>query len=397
MRRGRELEGELIMGWPDRRRLSSPVSKDRQGRVIDARTPFTSLEGLITPTDLRYVKIQLDMPETVHPYDWLLSVEGEIENSLTLDLEELQKLPSRTVRAVTECSGSDAHFFDWEEGGEEVHGCDIHPPEKGKPSRFDLSQPHTGQVSSGEFTGVSLATILAQTGVKPNAVAVRAEGFDRGRPSEQARQGVSELPEIINYDKCLPLEKALDKDTIVAWALNGEYLRHVHGAPVRLVVPGWSGNWSVKWLHKLEVLDHMAPCWYQTHYFYYAESPEAEDREMVTTMGVKSVITDPRDEDPPLPRGVYMVRGLAWSGCGAIRHVEVSVDGGDTWHDAHLEEPHEKWLWARWYYTWDVQEPGNYRIMSRATDEEGRVQPQTPSNYLRKNFDGIVPVDVEVE
>ena len=397
MRRQREIEGELIMGWPDRKRLSSYVSKDRQGRVIDARTPFAHLEGLITPTDLRYVKIQLDMPEPVHPNDWFLSVEGEVQDRLRLTLEDIQKLPSRTIRVVTECSGNDAHFFDWERNGEELHGCDIHTPEKGNPSRYDLSQPHTGQISSGEFTGVSLATILATAGLKSNAVGIRAEGFDRGTPSEQASQNISEAPEIINYDKCLPLEKALDSDTIVAWALNGEYLRHIHGAPVRLVVPGWSGNLSVKWLHKLEVLDHIAPCWYQTNYFYYADSLEDENREMITIMGVKSVITDPREGDPPIPRGLFMMRGLAWSGRGGIRHVEVSMDRGETWRDAHLEEPRGKWLWVRWYYPWDIQEPGIYKIMSRAIDEEGSVQPQTRWNYLRKNFDGIVPVEVEVE
>jgi DMSO/TMAO reductase YedYZ molybdopterin-dependent catalytic subunit len=238
---------------------------------------------------------------------------------------------------------------------------------------------------------------MEKAGLKPDAISVRAEGFDRGTPSEQASQGITETPEEINYDKCLPMEKALDPDTIVAWALNGEYLRHVHGAPVRLVVPGWSGNWSVKWLHKLEVLDHMAPCWYQTHYFYYSDSVEDENREMVTTMGVRSLITDPRDGDPALPRGVHMVRGLAWSGCGSITRLEVSVDGGDIWHDACLEEPRGRWLWVRWHYAWDVQTSGTFNIKSRATDEMGRVQPQIRWNYLRKNFDGIVPVEVKIE
>jgi len=114
-------------------------------------------------------------------------------------------------------------------------------------------------------------------------------------------------------------------------------------------------------------------------------------------MGVKSVITDPIDEYSPLSRGSHAIRGLAWSGCGAITRVEVSVDGGQTWHDAHLEGPREKWIWARWSYLWEVNEPGHYKLMARATDEEGRTQPQTKWNYQRKHFDGIVPVDVDVE
>ena len=165
---------------------------------------------------------------------------------------------------------------------------------------------------------------------------------------------------------------------------------------MRLVVPGWSGNWSVKWLQKLEVLDHIAPCFYQTEYFFYADSLEAGDRTMVTTMGVKSIITDPRDDDPTHARGERVVRGLAWSGHGAITRVEVSVDGGESWQDAHLEEPSERWLWVRWSYRWNAHEPGSYKVMSRATDETGRHQPQIGWNVLRKNFDGIVPVDVTV-
>jgi len=234
-------------------------------------------------------------------------------------------------------------------------------------------------------------------------VSVRFEGFDQGRPDSAIQYGAAgrsdfEIvdPGIINYDKGLPLEKALDPDTILAWAQNGEYLQHVHGAPVRLIVPGWSGNWWVKWLQKMEVLDHMPKCYYQTEYFVYADSPEDPNKEIVTAMGVKSVVTTPRDEDSPLPAGAHPVRGLAWSGRGAIVRVEVSVDDGRTWHDAHIEEPREKWLWVRWFYLWEVDEPGRYVIKARATDEAGRTQPVTRWNYQRKHFDGIVPVEVEV-
>ena len=392
----REIEGEFVMGWPDRKRLSGYASRDQHGRVIDARTPFADLEGLITPTHLRYVKVQMDMPEPVHPDDWGLSVGGRVEHVLGPTLPELQALPGRTVRVVTECSGSDAHFFDWERSGGESHGCDIHPPETGKPSTDDLTQLHTGQISTGEFTGTPLAAVLEKAGLRVDALGVRVEGFDRGTPSEQASQGASGVPEVMNYDKCLPLDKALDPDTIVAWALNGEYLSHVHGAPVRLVVPGWSGNWSVKWLHKLEVTDHMVPCWYQTRYFYYADSPQDEKQEMVTSMGVRTMIADPRDGDQSLEPGSHVIRGLAWSGCGAITRVEASVDGSDSWHDARLEEPREKWLCVRWSYVWSVNNPGKYTILARGTDQLGRVQPQTTWNFLRKNYDGIVPVEVTV-
>ncbi len=396
MTRPDEIEGEVIMGWPDRRALQGWRNRDAQGRVVYARTPFGDLEGPTTPTDLRYVKAQLETPEPVHPGDWRLSISGAVNSPITLTLDELRSLPGRTVRVVTECSGHDAHFFDWQRTGGESHGCDMHQPEPGKPDRFDLDAHHAGLVSSGEFTGVSLATVLNEVGLTSSAAGVRAEGFDRGTPSPEASYDVAEVPNDLSYDKCLPLEKAMDPDTVLAWALNGDYLRHVHGAPARLIVPGWSGNWSVKWLHKLEITDRIVPAWYQSRYFYYADSPQDEGRTAVTTMGVKSVITSPRDDDQPFARGRQIVRGLAWSGRGAIARVEVSIDGGHTWSDAHIEELREKWLWVRWSHEWHANQSGKYAICARAVDETGRIQPQTPWNYLRKNFDGIVPVEVEV-
>jgi hypothetical protein len=114
-------------------------------------------------------------------------------------------------------------------------------------------------------------------------------------------------------------------------------------------------------------------------------------------MGVKTIIVEPRDEDSPLSTGSHVVRGLAWSGEGAVTRVEVSTNGGETWRDAHVEKTGDKWLWVRWSYLWEAGDPGTYAIMARATDEIGRRQPQTEWNFQRKHFDGIVPVDVTVE
>ena len=240
-------------------------------------------------------------------------------------------------------------------------------------------------------------------GVKPAAVAVRFQGWDRARPdpnvvyNSAARSDFDVFdPGIINFDKALPIAKAMDPDTILAWAHNGEYLQHVHGAPLRLVVPGWAGNWWVKWIEKIEVMDHMPELYHQTHYFVSGKSPDDPDKKMMTALGSKSIITDPRDGDSPLLVGSHAVRGLAWRGEGRITGVGVSVDGGETWQDAHVEFSPDKWLWKRWSFLWKVDEPGDYTIMARAIDEAGRIQPQTESNYLRKHFDGIVPTYVTV-
>jgi len=410
----REIEGDWILGWPDRKRPAITPGKDAEGRVINGRAPVTELEGLITPTEAYYIVNQLEVAEPVHPDDWSLAISGDVERPFELDFEALRKLPGRTVRAVTECAGNDAGYFDYLMRGAKkpsrVNQQDMQKRAeqrvKGElPSSEEISSESTTTcaVSAGEFTGVPLAEILKRARVKPGAVCVRAEGFDTGHPdtsviyrSVGSRDFAIPDPGVIHYEKALPLDKALDPDTILAWAQNGEYLWHVHGAPVRLIVPGWSGNWWVKWLHQLEVMHTMPRPFYQTEYFVYGESAQDPVKPPLQAMGVRCIITEPLDEDSPLPRGSHMVRGRAWSGKGAIARVEVSVDGGKTWTDAHLEEPREKWLWARWSYLWQVDEPGAYRIMARATDETGRVQPQIPWNFQRKHFDWIVPTDVTI-
>ncbi len=113
-------------------------------------------------------------------------------------------------------------------------------------------------------------------------------------------------------------------------------------------------------------------------------------------LGCKSIILSPIDEDSPLERGEHLVKGLAWSGMGAVKRVEVSVDHGATWQPAHLDDHNDRWLWRRWSFVWQVDKPGAYSLMARATDEADRVQPQTPWNFQTKHFDGIVPTDVEV-
>lgn len=229
------------------------------------------------------------------------------------------------------------------------------------------------------------------------------QGADRGKPDMALVKGsigdknyVVKDPGVINFDKGLPVEKALEIDTILAWSMNGEHLHHIHGAPVRAVVPGWSGNWWVKWLSEIEIMDHMPNCYHQTEYFVMGDGPDDPNLAPCMAMGVKTLILDPLDEDSPLEPGSHAVRGLAWSGEGAIAKVEVSADRGATWSEAHLEESHDRWMWVRWTWVWDVDQLGQYQLMARATDEHGRLQPQTKPNFQRKHFDGIIPTDIEI-
>jgi DMSO/TMAO reductase YedYZ molybdopterin-dependent catalytic subunit len=409
-----EIEGDWVMGWPDRKRAVLNPGKDSQGRVINGRAPITQLEGLLTPTDAYYVVNQLEVPEPMHPDDWILSIGGLVERPIEMSLKDLMKLPGRTVRAVTECAGNDAGYFDYQQKGakkpsrinqQDMQARAAQRETNAVPSTEAISNESTTTcaVSAGEFTGVPLVEVLKKAGIKNNAVSVRFQGFDRGQPDlavQYRSVGRSDFklvdPGIINYEKGMPMAKAMHPDTLLAWSMNGEWLTHIHGAPVRVVTPGWSGNWWVKWLEQIEVLDHVPQCYYQHHYFTYGDGPDDPKKEMITSMGVRCIILHPLDEDSPLEHGAHKIQGRAWSGMGMIKRVEVSVDAGKTWNDAHLEEPVERWLWVRWSLLWEVDKSGAYQIMARATDETGRVQPQIPWNYQRKHFDGIVPTDVVV-
>lgn len=388
-----EQEREMVMGWESQKRLQAKGFSNKQGQIFRAMAPVMDQEGLITPTQASYVVQHFDVPEVVRSEDWRVTIDGHVKQPVTLTYNDLRELPGRTVRMVMECSGNDAQFFDAEYSERFLGLMRYLDPE------YAGKRWQGGLISAGEFTGVPLASVLEKAGLKPNAVNVRVEGSDRGAP-DPVMHGLppsdKEIPPF-NYDKGLPLEKALHPDTILAWAQNGEALDHVHGAPIRLVVPGWPGNWSVKWLQHIEVLDKPATCWYQTEYYYYSQSPEDPQREMITTLPVKSMLTYPKDNDPTLPCGRHVLRGFAWSGAGTITKVEVSLDDGQTWQAAHLEEPREKWLWTRWSLAWDFQQPGKYAILCRATDEAGRVQSREANwNYLRKNFNGIVPLEVTI-
>ncbi len=362
-------------GWPSPNPPEPRVLTDDQGRVIRIRTPVLDLEGDLTPNHLHYLVQHFAIPKAKAANDWTVAIGGEVMTPITLTYDHLRRLPARTVRATMECSGSDVDFFEYFKG------------ERSRPVRAEEGMV----VSAGEFTGVSLADVLAVAGLSPRAAHVRVEGWDEGVPPTAAPG-----TEPFFYDKGLPLEKALHPDTILAWAHNGELLEHLYGAPIRLLVPGWSGNWSVKWVQRIEVTADPPDCWYHWQFYYFGDSPDDPNKELITTMPVRSIVTFPRDDERPIPAGPHLIRGRAWSGAGAIAKVEVSTDGGASWHPAHLAPPIERWLWVRWSLPWDAM-PGAHRILSRATDETGGVEPAVPRfNYMRKNFSAIVPTDVVV-
>ncbi len=319
---------------------SPPVSGLQ--RIVRNQTPLL-LESpvdqqteLVTPNDLHFVRQHFDIP-TLDAASWQLSVEAMVNDPVTLSLDQLQSLPSRSLTAFIECSGNSRGQFT---------------------PRTTGTQWGNGAISVATWTGVSLGTLLDMAGLPPDATSIVGEGADSGR-----------------VYRAIPLEKALDPDTLVAYAQNGQPLTQQNGFPVRLVVPGWGGINSIKWLARLRAVDASFQGFYNDRYYVY-ETPGLSKRP-VQAMGVKSFITTPAIDAQVPVSAPLTVRGFAYSGLAQVNKVDVSVDDGATWQLARLVEPNMRWAWVRWEYTWDSPSAGPAILKSRATDQAGNVQPDS--------------------
>jgi len=300
---------------------------------LNAESPLWALEGTITPNDWFFIRDHF-APAPQPAESWSVEVGGVVLRPQTLAFHQLRQLPSRRVVALVECAGNTRGRFE--------------PPAEG-------TQWGNGGVSTAEWVGVPLGVLLDFVGIGAGAVEVVVQGGDNPQ-----------------FARSLPLDKARDPDTLLAWAMNGQPLPEAHGAPIRLVVPGWIGVASVKWVRSIRVVDQPFEGFYQrARYIYeYADRP---DTEPANWLPVKSIITRPRDGQTVSP-GPQVVTGFAWSGRGRIAQVEVSDDGA-SWRPARLVEPADRWAWTMWEYDWAPQSAGDYRLWSRATDDGGNTQP----------------------
>lgn len=318
-------------------------------------TPLGALDGLITPTRLHFIRNHFPSP-SIDPESWRLVVDGEVDRPLDLSYADVRRLPSTSRPILIECAGNGRSRFS--------------PQAEG-------TQWTDGAVSVAEWTGVPLGDVLRRAGIRPNAVHVVARGADAG-----------------NVERGLPVDVALGPDTLLAYAMNGESLPADHGFPLRLVVPGWVGIASIKWLERLTVIPRPLEGPYQTVRYVF-DGPDYPDRPPATVLLVKSVIARPSPGDT-VPAGPSLVSGFAWSGSAGIVRVELSTDGGASWADARLLDPIDRRHWARWDFPWDPT-AGEYTLLSRATDETGAVQPaDVPWNRLGYLYNASVPVPVGV-
>jgi sulfane dehydrogenase subunit SoxC len=299
-----------------------------------SRTPLQDLYGIITPSALHFERHHSGIPD-INPDEHRLLIHGLVEKPLVFTMQELKRLPSVTRVHFIECAGN---------GGREHAG-----------SPGETVQRSHGLLSCSEWTGVRLSLLLQRAGITQRARWILAEGADASR-----------------HGRSIPIAKALD-DAFLVYGQNGEALRPAQGYPLRLLVPGCEGNVSVKWLHRLHVLSE--PAMTRDEAASYTDlMPDGKARWFSFEMEANSVITSPSGGQRLAGRGLHAISGLAWSGRGRVRQVDVSVDAGKTWQAAQLQEPiHTKAL-TRFSLPW-LWQGEETLLQSRCIDETGYVQP----------------------
>jgi sulfite oxidase len=337
----------------------------RSIRPEDLETPVSLLNSWITPNDLFYVRHHLYAPK-VDVNEWKLTVGGEVQNPITLTLDELKRAPKHVVTVSLECAGNGRAFFD--------------PPVAG-------IQWEKGAVGTARFAGARLADMLNKAGVKPTGQYVAMNGADKP---------LGKMPDFIRN---IPIKKALDADTILAYEMNGEPLPFLHGFPLRAVVSGWEGAYSVKWLTDIQVIEQEYDGFFVKTAYRFPNRPVApgeavapQDMIPLTGLVVKSFINSPLEGATVAP-GKIRMGGFAWAGESNIAKVDVSMDNGSSWFPAKLGKERERYAWQSFEYEFDIARPGSYLLMSRATDDKGYVQPVAPwwnpSGYLWNVIDKV--------
>jgi DMSO/TMAO reductase YedYZ molybdopterin-dependent catalytic subunit len=309
--------------------------------------PLEVLRYDITPAGLHYLLTHYDIPY-LDPAAWTLPIGGRVDRPLTLSLDDLRRRPAVTRRVTLECAGNGrAHI-----------------------SPRPISQPWLDEaVGTAEWTGTPLAPLLREAGLSDGAVEVAFTGADHG-----VERGVEQ-----DYARALPLDEALRDDVLLVYEMNGHPLPPQHGAPIRLIVPGWYGMTQVKWLVRIDVRTEEFDG-FQNAVAYRIKQDADAPGEPVTRILPRALIMPPGFPDfqsrtRVVDRGSHELSGRAWSGWGTITRVELSVDGGASWADADLGEAGDTYAWQAWTWTWDAVAPGRFELRARATDSAGNTQP----------------------
>jgi sulfane dehydrogenase subunit SoxC len=318
--------------------------------------PLEALRHDITPLGLHYLLTHFDIPH-VDERTWKLEVGGRVDRPVTLTLDQLKELPTRTLTVTLECAGNGRALL----------------------ARRALSQPWLQEaVGTAEWTGTPLGPILNEAGLAKETVEIVFSGLDRGIQGEVEHV----------YERSLAVAEALRDEILLAYAINGQPLPPQHGAPLRLIVPGWYGMTHVKWLRAITAVDEPFRGWQQDVAYHVRESEE-EQGLPVTRILPRALMIPPGFPDflsrtRIVEAGPCTLEGRAWSGWAAIERVDVSSDGGRSWAEAELRAPVGEFAWCGWSYEWEA-EPGEYELWCRASDAAGHEQP----TVAEWNYDGF--------
>lgn len=329
------------------------------------------LEGLrhdVTPAGMHYLLIHFDVPEADET-TWSLSIGGLVEHPIELSIADLRARPRVTLPVTMECAGNG----------------------RARLSPRPISQPWlTEAIGTGEWTGTPLRPLLEEAGVDDEAVELVFGGADRGVQGEIEH----------DYERSLAIADAMRDEVLLAYEMNGAPLPPQHGYPLRLVVPGWYGMTSVKWLTRISAVAEPFEGFQQLVYRF-RQHPDDEGTP-VTRMNPRSLMIPPGIPDFLTRRrfveaGRHLLRGRAWSGWAPVERVEVSTDGGRSWSDATLGEAVSPFAWAPFTFEWEAMQPGVRDLCCRATDAAGNTQPlDQPWNHhgFANNMVQRIPVEV---
>ncbi len=341
-------------------------------RPVNAECPAHLLDDDVTPTARHFVRNNGAPPSSVDASSWQLQIDGEVASPMTLSINDLKnKFEVVKLQLQLECGGNGRAYFE--------------PKAKG-------NQWTLGAVGCSEWTGVRLADVLKAAGVKSSAVYTAHYGADTHLSGDEGKEPIS---------RGVPIAKALSPYNLIAFEQNGGPLHPMNGAPLRLVVPGWPGSCSQKWLTRIWIRDRVHDGAKMTGTSYRVpaypvkpgEDVPKEDFRIIESMPVKSLITYPESGIELSGGRELTVRGHAWAGDNAVRSVELSIDFGTTWISADLRRPANPFAWQRFSSQVRFPSKGYYEIWARATDDSGRQQPfavaWNPKGYLNNSMHRI--------
>lgn len=338
-------------------------------RPLVAETPETMLDDDTTPTPKFFIRNNGLIPEAAREADtWKIAIDGEVEKPLAITLGELKsRFTPVTRRLVLECGGNGRSFFS--------------PPARG-------NQWTNGGAGSAEWTGVRLGDVLKAAGVKSSAVFTGHYGADPHLSGDATKAALS---------RGVPIAKVMNENNLIVWAMNGEPLPLIHGGPVRLLIPGWPGSVSAKWLTRVWVRDKvhdgqgMGGTSYRVAIKPMVPGDKADEKNFrdLESMPVRSITTSPGN-GTRMAAGTreLTLRGAAWAGDLTVKRVDVSVDFGATWTATKLGQPRNAYDWQRWTASVKLPSDGYYEVWSRATDSNDVMQPHIAGNWNPQGYGG---------